>query len=200
MPFFTDSQTILQNRYGGRKVAERLLKHRVKTEITSIEEQLIRSAYFFFIASGTGETIDCSIKSGNPGFVSIRSPTEIWWPDYDGNRMYRTLGNIRENPTISILFVDFDDPANKSGPERPTKLRIIGDATIDETSETVRQFYGSQRVVRLVVKHVFPNCPRYLPSMIITDTSKYIPNPGYNPPKPEWKTRDYIAEVLDEDE
>ena len=97
-------------------------------------------------------------------------------------------------------FVDFDDPANKAGPECPTKLRIIGDATIDETDETVRQFYGSQRIIRLMVKYVFPNCPRYLPSMTITDTSKYTPKPGYAPPKPEWKTRDYIVDVLDEDE
>lgn len=199
MPFYSKHQTELQKKYGGEKVATRLLKHRVNTSIGPAEKQMIESARFFFIASGNDHSIDCSIKAGDAGFVQVISETELGWPDYDGNRMYRTLGNISKNPVVSMLFVDFDDPASKAAPDRPVKLRIKGHATIDDSSETLARFYGAKRVVKVAVEYVFPNCPRYLPSMEAKQDSIYTPRPGSEPPTPEWKTRDYIVDIIDDD-
>jgi len=114
--------------------------------------------------------------------------------------MYRTLGNIEEQPRVSLLFVDFDNPAQKATRERTTRLRVTGHAVIDETPEVVSDFLGASRVLRMKVDYVFPNCPRYLPSMKFCEESIYTPRPGHKAPTPEWKTRDYIKEVLDEEE
>ena len=199
MSFFTKSQSSLQKKYRGEKVADRLLQHRVYKTISPEYQEFIESSHFFFIASGGHSTIDCSIKAGDPGFVKVFSPTQVCWADYDGNRMYRTLGNILEQPMVSLLFVDFVEPTKKATAKRTVKLRIIGEATIDDSPEALVLFHGSKRVVKLKVDHVFPNCPRYLPSMEFKESSLYTPRVDYNPPKPEWKTRNYIIDVLDED-
>ena len=200
MNFFSDSQLALQKRYKGEKVAQRLLERRVQRELSPTDKDFIESVRFFFLASGTADTIDCSIKCGKPGFVRPLSSTEIVWPDYDGNRMYRTLGNIEEQPRVSLLFVDFDNPVKKGTSKRTTRLRIIGNAIIDETPEVVHDFLGASRVVRMQIEYVFPNCPRYLPSLKFCEESIYTPRPGHKAPTPEWKTRGYIKEVLDEEE
>ena len=181
------------------KVADQLLKHRVKNSLGNAEKEMIESACFFFIASGGGASIDCSIKSGDTGFVQVISATELWWPDYDGNRMYRTLGNIAENPVVSMLFVDFFTPASEATPDRPVKLRIIGRASIDQSREALTRFYGVKRIIKVAVEYVFPNCPRYLPSLEMKSNSVYTPRPDYVPPTPEWKTRDYIVDIIDDD-
>ena len=49
---------------------------------------------FFFISSSWNGYIDCNIKSGDPGFVKIIDKGTIEYPEYDGNSMYRTAGNV----------------------------------------------------------------------------------------------------------
>ena len=198
MSFFSENQKALQKKFGGEKVAERLLEHRVNTIVSVSDKTLIEGSSFFFIASGGGPTIDCSIKSGDPGFVRVISPNEIRWPNYDGNRMFRTLGNMVDNPSVSLLFVNFDNPATKSSSGLTTKLRIIGKARFDDSHDALAEFHGAKQVVSLDVDYVFPNCPRYLPSMALMENSPFTPRPDYEPPVPEWKTRDYIAEIIDE--
>jgi predicted pyridoxine 5'-phosphate oxidase superfamily flavin-nucleotide-binding protein len=86
------------------------------------QQQLIAAADTFFIASaGPDGTLDASHRGGRPGFVRIIGD-RLWIPDYAGNNMYNTLGNISSNPTTSLLFIDFD-----SG----DTLRLSGRAAID---------------------------------------------------------------------
>lgn len=78
-------------------------------ELDPQQRQLIAAADTFFIASaGPDGTLDASHRGGRPGFVRI-SGDHLWIPDYAGNNMYNTLGNISTNPTTSLLFIDFDN-------------------------------------------------------------------------------------------
>ncbi|MFF4902641.1 pyridoxamine 5'-phosphate oxidase family protein [Streptomyces sp. NPDC001068] len=49
---------------------------------------------------------DASHRGGSPGFVRAENG-RLWWPDYSGNNMFNTLGNLRTDPTASLLFLDF---------------------------------------------------------------------------------------------
>jgi predicted pyridoxine 5'-phosphate oxidase superfamily flavin-nucleotide-binding protein len=72
------------------------------------QQQLIASADTFFMASaGPDHNLDASHRGGRPGFVRIDGD-RLWIPDYAGNNMYNTLGNLSLNPTTSLLFIDFD--------------------------------------------------------------------------------------------
>ena len=68
----------------------------------------IAAADTFFIGSADEEgNADASHRGGNPGFLQVLSSTRLRWPDYPGNSMFMTLGNIRDNPRCSLLIPDW---------------------------------------------------------------------------------------------
>ncbi|MEY9170159.1 pyridoxamine 5'-phosphate oxidase family protein [Bradyrhizobium elkanii] len=104
-PFYHDGMRELQDRFDGRRVADGLEKHRLHFEFWEQDRKLIEETRFFFIATSYQDNVDCSMRSGDPGFVKITGPDTLEFPEYDGNNMYRTLGNIHRNPNVGLLFV-----------------------------------------------------------------------------------------------
>ena len=117
MSMYHEGQRALQDRFDGRRLSDVLEAHRRHDVFTDADVEMIRTAPFFFLASAHGDCVDCSIKGGNPGFVRITGPGTLEFPDYDGNSMYRSLGNILRSPAVGLLFVRFDGSS--------TKLRIM---------------------------------------------------------------------------
>lgn len=73
-------------------------------------QQWIGRADTFFIASAHPEGgADASHRGGFPGFVRVVDGRTLTWPDYDGNRMFNTLGNLVDNPRAGLLFLDFEN-------------------------------------------------------------------------------------------
>jgi predicted pyridoxine 5'-phosphate oxidase superfamily flavin-nucleotide-binding protein len=188
---YHDGMRELQDRYKGRKVADRLEEHRKHGVFTDEDKEYIETAPFFFLATAWNETVDCSIKSGYPGFVQVTGPDELTWPDYDGNRMYRSLGNILKNPNIGLLFLKFDGVS--------TRIRISGKATLIDDESEFLHLPGAQRLIKVKASYIYYNCPRSVPKMEFTEPSIYSPREGYTPPEPEWKRRDYIKDVIDKE-
>ncbi|MCO8278005.1 pyridoxamine 5'-phosphate oxidase family protein [Actinoplanes sp. TRM 88003] len=76
--------------------------------LTEDMSRLVTTADTFFVASASEDgDPDVSHRGGNPGFIELLSPTRLRWPDYRGNNMLMTLGNITENPHTALLFVDW---------------------------------------------------------------------------------------------
>ncbi len=193
-PFFHDGMREIQDRYDGRRIADILVKHRLHSEFTDADRAMIESAPFFFLATAHDGHVDCSIKSGDPGFVKITGPNVLEYPDYDGNSQYRSLGNMLRSPRVGLLFVSFDG--------KSLRMRAGGLATLHDDSIMLARHHGAKRVVRVACDEIFPNCPRYLPEMSGNGLGRsiYTPRQGYEPPAPEWKTRDYIRPHLPADD
>jgi hypothetical protein len=108
-------------------------------------------------------------------------------PDYDGNGMYRTWGNVLVNAHVGLLFLDF---------ERPKRLRVIGTAQVREDDPQRMEYPGSVFIVRVTATRIFPNCPRYIHKMQLVEHSAHAPRPGHAPPDAGWKKfeefRDYL--------
>lgn len=186
-PFFHNGMIELQQRFDGRRLADRLdqvTKHYV---FSDDDRRLIETSAFFFIASAWGDYVDCSIKAGDPGFVKITGPNVIEFPDYDGNSTFRTLGNISRNPNVGLLFMPFD--------AKTLKLRANGRATILDDPETLARHYGAKLVVRVECE-IYPNCPRYAPNLDEGKPSIYPPRQGEPSPVPDWKRLDIVRDVL----
>jgi predicted pyridoxine 5'-phosphate oxidase superfamily flavin-nucleotide-binding protein len=196
MEFYHEGMREIQDRYEGRAVADRLQQHRMRTSFNDDDHALIETAPFFFLATASQDGVDCSFKGGDPGFVRILSPTELVWPDYDGNRMYRSLGNINAGSRVGLLFLRFDGQTFDGSAAR---LRVNGRATIDDGQEAVAGLAGAKRLIRVEVDHVFPNCPRYIPDMELKGPSIYTPQDGRVPPEPDWKQRTFVKDVFDEE-
>jgi predicted pyridoxine 5'-phosphate oxidase superfamily flavin-nucleotide-binding protein len=77
------------------------------TALDPRQAHLVSTADTFFIATAATVGADVSHRGGNPGFVSVVSPTELSWPDYVGNAMLMTAGNLRVDPAAGLLFPDW---------------------------------------------------------------------------------------------
>ncbi|MEV8536525.1 pyridoxamine 5'-phosphate oxidase family protein [Streptomyces sp. NPDC051211] len=71
----------------------------------------VRTADTFFVATTAEDGVDASHRGGNPGFVEVRSPHELAWPDYAGNGMFLTLGNLAADSRAGLLFPDWETGA-----------------------------------------------------------------------------------------
>jgi len=187
-PVYHEGMRRLQDRFDTRRLADRLDEKLGRTEFTAEDREFIESRRLFFLATAdSGGQPDCSYKGGEPGFVRVTGPGELAFPSYDGNGMFRSLGNVLANPAVALLFIDF---------ERPNRLRVNGRATIAEGDPLLASFAGAQMVVRVRATRIFPNCPRYIHRMALVEASPYVPRAGYTPPVPKWKRFEAFCDVL----
>jgi len=185
---YHDGSRRLQDRFETRRLADRLERVIAHDVFTDDDRAFIETRPMFFLATADAEgRPDCSYKGGRPGFVRVVGPGTVAFPSYDGNGMFKSLGNILVNPHVGLLFVDF---------EHPKRLRVNGRASVHEDDPLLAEFVGAQLVVRVQVEAAFPNCPRYIHRMQVVEESPYAPCEGHTPPVPEWKTRPVFREVL----
>jgi len=188
MSFYHAGMRQLQERFDSRRLAERLDEKLGRAEFSAEDREFIESRELFFLATADAEgRPDCSYKGGDAGFVRMTDAAELAFPSYDGNGMFRSLGNLLANPAVALLFIDF---------ERPRRLRVNGRASFSADDALLRDFVGAQLVVRVRAERIFPNCPRYIHRMSVAEHSPYVPRVGYTPPVPKWKSFDMFRDVL----
>lgn len=179
----------LQDRFGSRALADRLEERVARTEFTDGDKAFIHSLPYFFLATADAEgRPDCSFKGGSPGFVTVTGPSELAFPDYDGNGMFKSLGNVLVNANVGILFIAMHGQTQR--------LRVNGTASVSDDDPLLGSTVGAQLIVRVRVQAIFPNCPRYVPSLELAEPSAYAPQAGLDPPEPAWKSFDVFADVV----
>lgn len=179
----------LQARFGSVALADRLLERTHRTAFTEADKAFIESLPFFFLATADAQgRPDCSFKGGAPGFAKVIAPDLLVYPDYDGNGMFKSLGNISSNPSVALLFIAMT--------ERPKRLRVCGTAELTFDDPLLANFPGGQMLVRIRPTHVFPNCPRYIPDMKGETPSVYVPLAGCEPVEPKWKSSPEFKDVV----
>jgi uncharacterized protein len=80
------------------------------------------------------------------------------------------------------------------------RLRLNGDADIEADDPLLTRYPGAQFVVRVRVRDVFPNCPRYIHRMRLVERSTFVPHAARDTPVPDWKRADWAREVLPRDD
>jgi uncharacterized protein len=186
---YHDGNRELQARFGSTALADRLLEKTHRTAFSEADKSFIHSLSFFFLATADAEgRPDCSFKGGAPGFVRIAAPDLLVFPDYDGNGMFKSMGNIRSNPSVALLFIAMS--------EKPRRLRVSGTASLSFDDPLLADFPGGQLLVRVTPTHVFPNCPRYIPDMTLEAASAYVPQAGCPPIEPAWKRSPEFNDVV----
>jgi hypothetical protein len=179
-PLYHDGMRELQAEFDSVRIADRLKQVTVRDHFTDANKALIEKAAFFFLATADAQgQPDCSHKGGMPGFVRVLDEHTLAFPDYDGNGMFRSLGNLRVNPRVGLLFIDF---------EQPGRLRVNGTATVHRDDPLLKAFAGAQLLVRVHAERIFPNCPRNIHTLKLMAYSEYAPRAGHESPVPAWKT------------
>ena len=177
---YHDGNRHLQDEFDSRRVSDRLEEKLARQVFTPDDKAFIESAIYFFLATADAEgRPDCSFKGGPAGFVRVTAPDELAFPDYDGNGMFKSLGNLLVNANVGLLFIDMH--------ERPRRLRVNGTATVSREDPLLSRTVGAQMIVRVKARAIFPNCPRYIPKLQLVGPSDYVPQPGRDPVEPAWK-------------
>ncbi len=101
-------EAAVQERFGTAGRASAFRKNQILTYLNPLMEQFIQSQEMMFIATADAKgRCDCSFRGGMSGFVRVLDPQRFLYPEYRGNGVMASLGNIQENPHIGIIFIDF---------------------------------------------------------------------------------------------
>jgi uncharacterized protein len=188
MGVYHDGNRTLQRRFDTRRLADRIEERLVDDTIDADDRAFIEARDMFFLATCDADgQPTCSYKGGEPGFVRVLDEHTVAFPNYDGNGMYLSTGNVLVNPRVGLLFVDF---------ENRKRMRLDGVASIDEHDPLLPEYPEAQFVVRVRAERVYPNCPRYIHEYRLVSRSRFVPKAGCETPVPQWKKQEWSADVL----
>jgi uncharacterized protein len=186
---YHEGNRALQDAFGSRALADRLDEKLRHDRFTDGDAAFIQAQSFFFLATADADgRPDCSFKGGPPGFARVVAPDLLVFPDYDGNGMFKSLGNIAANPHVGLLFIAMG--------EKPGRLRVNGRAEVVADDPAMAAIPGAQLLVRVTPTDIFPNCPRYIPRITIEEPSAYAPAAGAEPLEPKWKAFPDFVDVI----
>jgi predicted pyridoxine 5'-phosphate oxidase superfamily flavin-nucleotide-binding protein len=165
----------MQERYGTARRAQAFYDHQVLDRLNDEMRTFISGQRLMFIATADSHgECDCSIRAGVPGmFVAVLDERTLAYPEYRGNGVMASLGNISENPHIGLLFVDFFDST--------VGLHVNGHAALVEDAEMVendglvaaspqlrpglsaQKLHRPERWVRVRVIEAYIHCSKHIP-------------------------------------
>ncbi len=160
-----------QRRFGAEGYWDEARLGMIRDAIPPAWAAFLEAQAFFFIATANhrGEC-DCSFRGREINargqacpLLRVLDAKTLVFPDFSGNRLYNSLGNLLVNPHIGMLFVDF---ANRS------RARVNGAAEIIEDRRAYEDIWPmAQRYVRVTVQQVYPNCRARIPKMQLAPTT-----------------------------
>ncbi len=162
-------ERILQEHYGTVQRAQQFYQTQVTSQLTPVMQQFIQRMEMAFIATSDGSgQCDCSFRAGPAGFIRVLDDQTIAYPEYRGNGVLASLGNMLENPHIGIFLADFTHDL--------IGLHVNGEASL-VTPARMLEFDlnipgsgpGGRQPVQWVLVHVteaFIHCSKHIPKMI----------------------------------
>lgn len=186
--FYTESNRKLQGENDSRKLADAVVHAIVDDELRPEQAGFIGSLdYFFLTTINENNEPTVSYKGGPVGLVHVVNPKKIVFPNYDGNGMFLSMGNVEATSKVGLLFIDM---------VTPLRVRVQGDAKLTKNPEYLAKFPGSNMIVEIDIKAVFYNCARYIHKHERVEASKYVPDKMGEQPFPAWKRIDGLQEAL----
>lgn len=165
---------VLQERFGTAQRARGFYNHQMLDHLNERMQEFLSRMEMAFIATadGSGEA-DCSFRAGPPGFVCVLDERTLVYPEYRGNGVMGSLGNIAENGHIGLLFLDFCGDAiglhvnGRSTMIDHDELLALGDlpeAVLDGLlQEGARQ---PERWVKIDVVEAYIHCSKHIPQLV----------------------------------
>jgi uncharacterized protein len=167
----------LQERFGSTDRARGFYDRQVLDHLNESMQQFVQRQEMVFVATSDGQgECDCSFRAGEPGFVQVLDERTLVYPEYRGNGVYASLGNVHENPHVGLLFVDFFRDViglHINGAARIVdneQLLAGGRATpriLDELAKTGPR--RPERWVRVAVHEAYIHCSKHIPLLAKLD-------------------------------
>lgn len=163
-----DGERLVQLKVGSTERAERFYSDQMLNHLNERMREFVREQEMFFLATaGRNGECDNSFRAGPPGFLFIPDERTMLYPEYRGNGVHASLGNIQENPHVGILLLDF-------GRAR-IGLHVNGRGEVLEDAEARAVWAGlpEERVpgrrarlwVRVTVDEAYVHCAKHIPHL-----------------------------------
>ena len=189
-------ERILQERYGTAQRAQQFYQNQVTGHLTPVMQQFIQRMDMAFIATSDGSGgCDCSFRAGPAGFIKVLDDHTIAYPEYRGNGVMASLGNMLQNPHIGIFLADFTHDL--------IGLHVNGHASI-VTPARMQEFdleipepgHPGRQPVQWVLVHVteaYIHCSKHIPKMIPQSRVRH-----WGTDNPRHKGSDYFGTAASE--
>jgi predicted pyridoxine 5'-phosphate oxidase superfamily flavin-nucleotide-binding protein len=152
----------LQRRYGSQERARRFYQQQVLDRLNEPMISFIGRQEMVWIATADSHgECDCSFRAGPPGFVQVLDPSTLRYPEYRGNGVMASLGNIAENPHVAMTFLDFD--------QERIGLHVNGSARILQAGQGNAVQPRAERWVEVGVQEAYIHCRKHLPHLVRAD-------------------------------
>ena len=156
----------MQERYHTVKRADAFYSQQMLTALNAEMTSFIGKQAMVFVATADSQgECDASARFGPPGFVEVLDEHHLAWPEYRGNGVMASLGNIEENPHVGLLFIDFF--------ESTVGLHVNGTARVLPNGELSRLAPADdpssrpepERWVWLTVEEAYMHCSKHVPHL-----------------------------------
>ena len=164
----------LQELFGTTLRARAFYEHQVLDHFNERMREFVGRMEMVFVATAdAGGEADCSFRAGPPGFVGVLDEGTLVLPEYRGNGVMGSLGNIAENGHVGLLFVDFCGDGvglhvNSRAEVVPSELLAARPSLPAAVAEGVRQVGGraAARWVLVEVQEAYIHCAKHIPRMV----------------------------------
>jgi predicted pyridoxine 5'-phosphate oxidase superfamily flavin-nucleotide-binding protein len=161
-------ERLMQQRAGTVERAERFYRQQVLPALNERMVAFVERQEMMFVATADAlGHCDCTFRAGPPGFVEVLAPERVAWPEYRGNGVMASAGNLVENPNVGLFFVDFVRDV--------IGLHVNGHATIATDAEMRREFphlradpvpgRRPERWVNVFVDEAYIHCAKHIPRL-----------------------------------
>jgi predicted pyridoxine 5'-phosphate oxidase superfamily flavin-nucleotide-binding protein len=176
----SDGDHRLQEKYGKTTHARAFYQHQVLNHLNSAMRAFLARQEMMFVATSDAKgEADSSFRAGHPGSVKVLDERTVVYPEYRGNSVMASLGNISENPHVALLFVDFADQIGlhingraqilendeflKFLKDHPAQETVLGDAVRKDIIESDGGHL--ERCVMISIVEAYVQCSKHIPPM-----------------------------------
>jgi truncated hemoglobin YjbI/predicted pyridoxine 5'-phosphate oxidase superfamily flavin-nucleotide-binding protein len=168
----SEGEHFLQQKYGTTQRALRFYDKQVLNYLSPVMKEFIAGIEVLFIATSDKHgDCDCSFRFGKPGFVRTLSDNYLVYPEYRGNGVLASQGNITENPHIGMIFVDFF--ASTVGLHVNGKAKIVENEDLKKFQKDLPQAvmaeisaegrFRPERWIMVEIEEAYIHCSKHIP-------------------------------------
>ncbi|MEZ2279138.1 MAG: pyridoxamine 5'-phosphate oxidase family protein [Microcoleus sp.] len=167
----SEGEHLAQERFGTTRRALSFYNKQMLDYLNPLMQEFIMRQEMVFIAtSDANGSSDCSFRAGLPGFVQVLGDKKLAYPEYRGNGVMASMGNIMENPYIGMLFIDFFQ--STVGLHVNGKANVVENETLlaqtDTTTEIIKELQTiggrcPERWIVIEVEEAYIHCSKHIP-------------------------------------
>jgi len=167
----SEGERILQKKVGSENKASAFYDKQLLDYLNPYMREFILKQEMVFIATADSKgECDCSFRAGKQGFVRVLNEKTLLYPEYRGNGVMASMGNILENPHIGMTFIDFFE--NTIGLHVNGKAKIVENDELlaDETrtsvaNDTQKEGAVPERWIFITVEEAYIHCSKHIPHL-----------------------------------